>query len=99
MDMFIRRAVVCVLALFTLYAAPAMGQVTREVTYQGQLHDSGSPASGLYDLTFELFDAETNGTSIGIVTNVATVVSNSLFTVMVDFGMAAFDGPHPPMGE
>jgi len=61
-------------------------------THQGQLQDSASPANGLYDLTFEVFDADTNGTSLGVVTNAATLLSNGLFTVTVDFGVGVFDG-------
>jgi hypothetical protein len=42
-------------------------------TYQGQLTDNGSPANGLYDFTFQLFDGATNGNGVGpILTNSAT---------------------------
>ena len=57
------------------------------LTYQGRLNDGGSPASGLYDLRFGLYDAA-NGTGQqgNLVTNSATAVSNGLFTVTLDFG-------------
>ena len=61
-------------------------------TYQGELSDSGSPANGIYDLRFAVYDAETNGTSIGMVTNAATEVGEGLFTVTLDFGASVFDG-------
>jgi len=62
-------------------------------TYQGSLNDSGSAASGNYDLRFTLFDAATNGNSVaGPITNSPTVVSNGLFTVTLDFGAAPFTG-------
>ena len=35
-------------------------------TYQGQLNDAGEPANGEYDLVFRLFDAETDGTQLGV---------------------------------
>jgi hypothetical protein len=63
-------------------------------TYQGQLTDNGSPANGNYDLTFQLFDAATNGDAVGpILTNSATPVSNGLFTVTLDYGAAYFQSP------
>jgi hypothetical protein len=62
-------------------------------TYQGSLNDTGSAASGNYDLRFTLFDAATNGNTVaGPITNSPTVVSNGLFTVTLDFGTAPFTG-------
>ena len=56
-------------------------------TYQGRLSDGAGPANGSYDLTFALYDAESNGTQQGVtLTNTATAVSNGLFTVALDFG-------------
>src|SRR5947207_2878821 len=64
--------------------APAM---TNAFTYQGRLTDLGSPANGLYDLRFTLFDAGTAGVAVaGPVTNQAVNVSGGLFTVTLDFG-------------
>src|SRR5213593_1274434 len=61
-------------------------------TYQGRLTDAGSPASGLYDLTFALFDAASGGGQLGnTLTNSATGVTNGLFTVALNFG-ANFPG-------
>jgi hypothetical protein len=65
---------------------------TTAFSYQGQLADNGGPANGLYDLRFELYDADTLGTSIGVVTNAATAITNGLFTVTLDFGASVFDG-------
>ncbi len=56
-------------------------------TYQGRLNDGANPAGGSYDLRFALFDAVTNGAPQGVlVTNAATVVTNGLFAVTLDFG-------------
>ena len=65
---------------------------TTAFTYQGILTEQGMPATGFYDLSFALFDAETNGVSLGAVTASATTVSQGLFTVTLDFGAAVFDG-------
>jgi len=77
--------------LFVLPAIELPAQTTA-FTYQGQLQVNGSPANGLYDLTFEVFDADTNGTSFGVVTNAATDVGNGLFMVALDYGSGVFDG-------
>src|ERR1017187_2676794 len=62
-------------------------------TYQGQLQNSGDFVSGYYDLRFHLYSASSGGTLIaGPVTNSATLVSNGLFTTVVDFGPGVFTG-------
>jgi hypothetical protein len=63
-------------------------------TYQGQLQNNGSPASGTYNVSFSLFN-NTNmyyGPSAGPVTNSSVIVSNGLFTTLVDFGPGVFTG-------
>lgn len=61
-------------------------------TYQGLLNDGGSPANGSYDLKLRLYSAVTNGTvTAGPITNLATPVSNGLFTITMDFG-DVYDG-------
>jgi len=56
-------------------------------TYQGRLNDGANPANGVYDLSFALFDGTSSGAPLGNpLTTAATVVSNGLFTVTLDFG-------------
>ena len=63
---------------------PAQGTT---FTYQGRLVDGGSPATGLYDLRFGLYDAASIGAQQGyLLTNSTTAVSNGQFTVTLDFG-------------
>ena len=62
-------------------------------TYQGQLQNNGSPASGTYNLTFSLFNTNTTGVAVGgPVTNNAVFITNGLFTVLIDFGPGVFTG-------
>jgi hypothetical protein len=62
-------------------------------TYQGQLQNNGSLASGTYNLTFALFTNSTAGTPVaGPVTNSAVVITNGLFTVAIDFGPGPWNG-------
>ena len=56
-------------------------------TYQGRLSAGGNPASGVYDLSFALYDAASGGTRHGLpVSATAVGVTNGLFTVTLDFG-------------
>ena len=62
-------------------------------TYQGQLKELGEPAMGLYDVNFTLYDADIGGSQIGDALLLEdVVVSNGLFSVLLDFGDAPFDG-------
>src|SRR5580765_5217153 len=63
-------------------------------TYQGRLVNSGAPANGSYDLSFSLFNAESNGVAVdaGPIAQAATPVNNGLFTVVLDFGPGVFNG-------
>jgi len=64
----------------------SLGQGTA-FTYQGSLSDTNGPATGSYDLKFQLFSASTGGSQVGsTITDAATSVSNGLFTVVLDFG-------------
>ena len=91
----IARCLSLALAFFaTLHfsGCPGFAQGTA-FTYQGQLTAGGQAANGCYDMQFSLYDAATNGTQVGAtVTNLATGVTNGLFTVAVDFGPTPYNG-------
>jgi hypothetical protein len=86
------------LALWALLAALAGSAVATDMgtafTYQGRLCDDGVPANGLYDFTFELYDAPDppGGSFIDSRTLPAVFVTNGLFTTNIDFGIAPFAG-------
>src|SRR5215831_8089083 len=63
-------------------------------TYQGRLNDGANPATGIYDLRFDVYDSTNNpGVLIaGPITNAATSVSNGFFTVTLNFGPGIFTG-------
>lgn len=64
-------------------------------TYQGQLTESGQPASGLYDLQVCLFDSPSNPVPIGCAPDFGDVpVEAGVFTLALDFGSAPFAGQH-----
>jgi len=89
-----RQCAALLLTLTIAGAAPApMGTA---FTYQGRLHDDGSPATGHYDFAFTLYDGPCPGGSpVGspsVVPLAAVPVSNGLFSVSLNFGGAVFDG-------
>ena len=73
----------------TVLSAPA----STAFTYQGQLKHAGIPLNGTVDFQFSLWDAAIGGAQIGSVVPLNAVnVADGLFTVMLDFGAAAFSG-------
>jgi hypothetical protein len=87
-----RLSKILVVSVLTAVCRTAFSQGTA-FTYQGRLNAGGNPATGLYDLTFAVYDMSTGGSQQGpINTNTATAVSNGLFTATVDFGGGAFTG-------
>ena len=78
-------------ALFLSFSALAQSTA---FTYQGRHNHSGSPATGLYEITFTLYDSISNGNPIGTPITLAPVpVTNGLFTANFDFGPTVFTGP------
>jgi hypothetical protein len=78
------------LVLATLNSALSTAQAQGTAfTYQGQLNSGGSPANGLYDFQFSLFNAPSGapGGQLGSTVPVSAVgVTNGLFTTTLDFG-------------
>ena len=79
-----------ILGIFSLILFMCITQNTHAqgtgFTYQGRLNDGANVANGSYDLQFALFDAASAGNQVGsLLTNSATVVSNGLFLVTLDF--------------
>jgi hypothetical protein len=62
-------------------------------TYQGHLVDANSPAEGLYDFEFEVYDTLDGGGQQGSTVSKDDVdVLDSYFTVELDFGSSVFTG-------
>jgi sulfatase modifying factor 1 len=92
---FMLHKTILALAAFAAFSATALraDPLGSAFTYQGYLTDGSAPAKGSYDLTFALFNAPASGAQVGnTLTNPAVVVSNGLFTALLDFGYAAFNG-------
>jgi hypothetical protein len=61
------------------------------ITYQGQLQEGGQKVTGLYDFQFRLAKTESGEPGPGVSID-GVGVTNGLFTVLLDFGSAVFDG-------
>ncbi len=81
-------AMLCSVAHIASFAAQGTA-----FTYQGRLLEHGVPASGRYDLRFTLYPTANEGNPLTEpFTNAATVVSEGVFTVRLDFGTGIFTG-------
>ncbi len=75
----------------SVHPAAAIGTA---FTYQGRLVDAGTPATGLYDMRYTVWDSAAAGLQVGGAVVLAPVsVSGGLFTVPLDFGAGIFTGP------
>src|SRR5580765_3612363 len=79
------------LILFIVTTAVAQGT---GFNFQGRLNDGSNPAKGRYDVQFRLYDAIAGGNEIGPVISNNTVLINGVFSVTLDFGPTAFNGPN-----
>mgnify|MGYP000844719009 CR=1 FL=1 len=77
--------------LLALFAAGPSLAIGTAISFQGTLEDNGQPASGTYELQFQV--KSTGGTNIGpLLTLEDQPVSNGVFTVQLDFGTGVFTG-------
>ncbi len=83
------------LLILTLVSLPGFAHAQgTAIGYQGRLNDAGTPATGLYDLTFNVFDVEAAGAALaGPIALGAVPVTNGVFSVSLDFGPDLFTGP------
>ena len=90
--MLTRTSIAIILFLLSASAPSALAQATA-FTYQGGLIDGSSPADGMYDMQFKLFNLASGGTQQGSTITLGTVqVMNGIFSVSLDFGANVFTG-------
>jgi hypothetical protein len=79
--------------LFVSYPLATLRAQGTGFTYQGRLNVNGSPVSGNYDLSFNLYNSSSGGSpATAGVTNATVAVSSGLFTTTLDFGPGVFTG-------
>lgn len=76
---------------FALMAMATLGRAafaqSTAFSYQGQLAQTGQPATGLYDMQFRLYDSNNSTTPLGGTVCIDNVtVTGGRFTAMLDFG-------------
>ena len=70
--------------------AVAAGAVTASINYEGRLTDSGgNPLSGMYTMTFVLYETATGGTALATDTHSVTV-TDGLFSTTINLGSYYF---------
>jgi hypothetical protein len=70
----------------------AQSPVGTAFTYQGRLNDGGSPANGIYDFLFYMYDAQSDGNFLSNYGVPNLAVSDGYFTVQLNYGSGAFTG-------
>lgn len=82
--------IILVLAVFCVSSTSAQ---TTEISYQGNLKESGLAANANYDIEFRLYSALTGGSLIGTEIYLSPVtVTDGVFAVKLDFGPNGFPG-------
>jgi len=87
------KTIVLICLFYLLVSTEVVLGMTTAFTYQGRLIVSDTPADGLYDFQFKLYDANTAGTQKGNTAfkNEVDIVGGN-FNVVLDFGADVFDG-------
>jgi hypothetical protein len=84
---------VCSLLLLGMVGPTQADPLGTAFTYQGRLTDASSPANGVYDFHFILYDSLMGGNQVGpAITKENETVKNGLFSVQLDFGNGIFTG-------
>jgi hypothetical protein len=91
-DLELPMRVIAVSLLLAAAAAQA-APLSTAFTYQGDLHDGGLPANGLYDLRITAWDGAGGGATLGppVVVQDVPVIAG-VFTAQLDFGKNFFVG-------
>src|SRR4051812_3267315 len=78
--------------LCCLCALATAQPLTTAFTFQGEMRSGATPASGLHDLRFRLYDAATGGAQVGpTLCSDNVTLAEGRFAVLLDFD-AAFAG-------
>lgn len=86
------RRIMVIMLIFIMYGAVAAPLETT-ISYQGELIESGVLANGDYDFEFRLFDVVSGGSEIASTITVdGLAVTDGVFTALIDFGSAPYDG-------
>ena len=86
----------CLLWFACAFASAAQAQNASTFTFQGRLTDNGQPATGIYDLRFSLFAAQSGGAALAApAVREDVAAQHGVFTVSLDFGSNVFQTGNP----
>ncbi len=89
----VRRYGLSVAVIGVMLMSPtARGDISTAFTYQGELSDGGSPATGSYDFIFDLYSSMTGGTAAHTVSTNGVTVTDGYFEVYLNYGDDVFTG-------
>ncbi len=85
------RTGLAIFSVLMLFASIALRRRTRRSPFKVELDENGTPANGLYNMAFTLFDDAVGGIVVGTpVVHGAVPVVDGKFAADLDFGGAAF---------
>ncbi len=90
-NLLIKTMALAVLLCASICARAASLQGTY-FTYQGELVSNNTAVNGIYDITFEFYDASTGGVLVATHNATAVPVADGIFSVQVDIGDVPFMG-------
>jgi Collagen triple helix repeat (20 copies) len=90
--MNMQRLLFCFIFALALVGQANAASVGSAFTYQGQLTDNGSPASGSYDVQFALYTSAQGGVAADTADAIGLAVSGGLINASPDFTSVPYDG-------
>lgn len=79
-------AAIVAITLYLAFCTTAAFSQNTEFSYQGFITDNSAPANGTYDIEFRLFDALNGGVALATQPQANVMVTNGVFSVVLDFG-------------
>ncbi len=78
--------IIIAITLYLAFCTTSAFSQTTEFSYQGFITDNNAPANGAYDIEFRLFDALNGGVALAAQPQANVLVTNGVFSVVLDFG-------------
>jgi hypothetical protein len=83
---------ILLILLIIFYGLRSVEAQTGSFTYQGSLKDGANAASGNYDMTVEIYDAETGGNLVGSTNFTNVAVAGGIFSLNIAGAQSVFPG-------
>jgi hypothetical protein len=89
-----KKYFVFIIFMVVFVSSVSHGQVPldSDFSYQGELQFNNSPANGVFDFQFAVFDADVSGAQLAQTINEDVSVNQGVFTTIINFGTTVFLG-------